>query len=234
MFCRPASNLYIFLLFLSLSRIGTCGRFDIDKIKYVTISSTVVKRRPAPHLTVASAPQILSPKRLRPTIEEHQQIEQLQQQQQQAFNQLHTLSTLPATTAPIIDSSFINQTALITSSLLQQQQQQQQQQPATTAHLAHLAGLQPAPASSAQPQLISSPSSCVTTAALQTTNSLGGMDNSMALAPLGLSQSMDSVNTASNEEEVSGLCLLSSFQLFSVRSNIYLDLVMAIMFSCAK
>jgi len=29
------------------------------------------------------------------------------------------------------------------------------------------------------------------------------MENQMALAPLGLSQSMDSVNTASNEEEVS-------------------------------
>jgi hypothetical protein len=182
----------------------------------------VVKRRPAPHLTVASAPQILSPKRLRPTIEEHQQIEQLQQQQlqqqQQAFNQLHNLSTLPATTAPIIDSSFINQTALITSSLIQQQQQQQQQQqPATTAHLAHLAGLQPAPASSAQPQLISSPSSCVTTATLQTTNSLAGMDNSMALAPLGLSQSMDSVNTASNEEEVSDTILNEKHKKINIK-----------------
>lgn len=41
------------------------------------------------------------------------------------------------------------------------------------------------------------------------------MDNQMALAPLGLSQSMDSVNTASNEEEVSCAILLYIYNSLS-------------------
>ncbi|XP_050072023.1 mastermind-like domain-containing protein 1 [Anopheles maculipalpis] len=42
-------------------------RFSGASVNSVTISSTVVKRRPAPQITVASGPQVLSPKRLRTT-----------------------------------------------------------------------------------------------------------------------------------------------------------------------
>jgi hypothetical protein len=156
----------------------------------------VVKRRPAPHLTVASAPQILSPKRLRPTIEEHHQIELQQQIQQQAFNQIHNLSALPSTTAPIIDQSFLNQqqSALISSTLISSCN-------TTQTHL--LAGISTTGATSATNLITTNTASTITN---NTNNSLN-MDNPMGqmtpMAPLGLSQSMDSVNTASNEEEVS-------------------------------
>uniref|UniRef100_A0A1A9X1R7 Uncharacterized protein n=1 Tax=Glossina brevipalpis TaxID=37001 RepID=A0A1A9X1R7_9MUSC len=48
-----------------------------------------------------------------------------------------------------------------------------------------------------------------TTTTTNTNNSNTIMENQMSLAPLGLSQSMDSVNTASNEEEIK--CNLTNF-----------------------
>ncbi|XP_052891681.1 protein couch potato [Anopheles moucheti] len=53
---------------LDVKRRSTHGvRFSGASVNSVTISSTVVKRRPAPQITVASGPQVLSPKRLRTT-----------------------------------------------------------------------------------------------------------------------------------------------------------------------
>lgn len=57
--------LFLFAFFLSISRIDTYGVWFIAAIiKSSTISSTAIKRRPTLPITSASAPQVLSPKRL--------------------------------------------------------------------------------------------------------------------------------------------------------------------------
>lgn len=211
----------------------------------------MVKRRPAPQITVASAPQVLSPKRLctnslagagatipalgsclvpahppasaaaaaaaaallqhhnhlqQQQQQQQQQAQQHQQQQQHQFQQHHQL---------LVDSANAAAAAAAVAAVSQahQQHQQQQQQPMFTSPIV----AQSNPAVSTQ-SINGSLSGVVNSANNnhslgQNQNSLVGagsqvnkMDSSMGqmtpMAPLALSQSMDSVNTASNEEEV--------------------------------
>lgn len=202
----------------------------------------MVKRRPAPQITVASAPQVLSPKRLctnslagagatipalgsclvpahppasaaaaaaallhhHNQLQQQQQQQQHQQQQQQQFQQHHQLLVDSANAAAAAAA------AVAVSQAHQQQHHQQQQQPMFTSPIV----AQSNPAVSTQ-SINGSLSGVVNSVNNNHQNSLVGapgsqvnkMDTSMGqmtpMAPLALSQSMDSVNTASNEEEVS-------------------------------
>lgn len=210
----------------------------------------MVKRRPAPQITVASAPQVLSPKRLCTTplaggatipalgtclvsahppasaaaaaaaaallqhhqaqAAQHHQFQQQQQQQQQQHQQQQQQARLQNQHHQLLESTGVT----VPTSVHQQQ----------------LVSLPLAISSNSPQPMFTSPivaqsNPAVSTQSIngslnvnaannnhnlgQTQNSLGSatkMDNSMGqmtpMAPLALSQSMDSVNTASNEEEV--------------------------------
>lgn len=136
-------NLIIFIFFF-LTESAHVVRFINDNIKSFTISSTVAKRRPAPPITPASAPQVLSPKRLCP-----------QSLQTPIINQLYINNT--TTTLPVTTSDLITKTTVSSQTITNHQN-------------------------------------------INMDNQMGQMG---PMAPMALSQSMDSVNTASNEEEVS-------------------------------
>lgn len=205
----------------------------------------MVKRRPAPQITVASAPQVLSPKRLCTTplaggatipalgsclvsahppasaaaaaaaaalLQHHQvqaaqhQFHQQQQQHQQARLQSQHHQLLESTGGNVPTS--VQQQQLVSLPLAITTNSQQ---PMFTSPIV----AQSNPAVSTQSVHQSINGSLNVNAVNnnhnlgQTQNSLGNttkMDNSMGqmtpMAPLALSQSMDSVNTASNEEEV--------------------------------
>lgn len=178
--------------FLILAESAHGVRFNIDRIKYVTISSTVAKRRPAPQITVASGPQqVLSPKRLRPT-----SLTSSIPNLNNSLNLINNNNNLNISNNNNIIETDINNT-LITST------------PQTT-----ISSL------STNPTLLTTTLTSggglvgITAAVAQHQHQQSNiMDNSIGqmtpMAPLALSQSMDSVNTASNEEEVSSLCFLS-------------------------
>lgn len=250
----PAANFTHILIYVSLSLLSFFPesahgvRFNSASINSVTISSTVVKRRPAPQITVASAPQVLSPKRLCTTpLAGGATIP--------ALGTCLVSAHPPASAAAAAAAAALlqhHQAQAAQHHQFQQQQQQQQQQQARLQNQHHQQLLESTggtgvPTSVHQQQLVSVPlaistnssqpmftspivaqsNPAVSTQSIngslnvnaannnhnlgQTQNSLGSaakMDNSMGqmtpMAPLALSQSMDSVNTASNEEEVSG------------------------------
>lgn len=200
----------------------------------------MVKRRPAPQITVASAPQVLSPKRLCTTpLAGGATIPALGT----CLVSAHPPASAAAAAAAAALLQHHHQQAQAVQHHQFQQQQQQQQARLQQQLLESTAGT--VPTSVHQQQLVSVPlaistnspqpmftspivaqsNQAVSTQSIngslnvnaannnhnlgQTQNSLGGatkMDNSMGqmtpMAPLALSQSMDSVNTASNEEEV--------------------------------
>lgn len=221
-------------------------RFNSASINSVTISSTVVKRRPAPQITVASAPQVLSPKRLCTTpLAGGATIPALGTCLVSAHPPASAAAAAAA--AALLQHHHHQQAQAVQHHQFQQQQQQHQQQQQQQQARLQQQLLESVPTSvhQQQQQLVSVPlaissnspqpmftspivaqsNQAVSTQSIngslnvnaannnhnlgQTQNSLGGatkMDNSMGqmtpMAPLALSQSMDSVNTASNEEEV--------------------------------
>ncbi|GAB0094819.1 hypothetical protein DMENIID0001_101450 [Sergentomyia squamirostris] len=141
-------------------------RFRYDYIKTITISSSAVKRRPAPPVPPSSVPQVvLSPKRLRQTP--------------------HQIINSPVGQFAVSQGHLVVQPGIqvgqVATPVSQGENHIQLHQANTTT---------PLPITSATP----------VTAEVAPT-----MDNPMGqmapMAPLALSQSMDSVNTASNEEE---------------------------------
>lgn len=200
------------MVFFVVSESAYVVWFIRDTIKSITISSTAIKRRPALPITPASAPQVLSPKRLCATsqyqattpaiisilphlvsnlvpdsaaltINTHQQnqlhqhhLHHQQQQQQQHQLHQHLLAKTPISTAVAIAQAQLNSTATSISPNL----------PPNTLTLAS-----------------TNPSVAVSTSPTTVMDSAMGQLTPMANNALVLSQSMDSVNTASNEEEVS-------------------------------
>lgn len=168
-------------------------RFNIDRIKYVTISSTVAKRRPAPQITVASGPQqVLSPKRLRPT----SLTSSIPNLNNNSLNLINNNNLNISNNNNIIETDINN--TLITSTPQTTISSLSTNQTLLTTTLTSGGGLVGITAAVAQHQHQHQH---------QQSNI---MDNSIGqmtpMAPLALSQSMDSVNTASNEEEVSSFC----------------------------
>lgn len=183
----------------------------------------MVKRRPAPQITVASAPQVLSPKRLCTT-------------------PLAGAATIPAlgnclvpAHPPASAAAAAAAAALLQHHQFQQSQHlhHQHQQLVESAQQQHQQAISAASHSQQQQPMFTSPIVAQSNPAVSTqsingslgvnaaNNNLSGlgqnqnslvagsnakMDTSMGqmtpMAPLALSQSMDSVNTASNEEEV--------------------------------
>uniref|UniRef100_A0A182JQY8 Uncharacterized protein n=1 Tax=Anopheles christyi TaxID=43041 RepID=A0A182JQY8_9DIPT len=239
-------------------------RFSGASVNSVTISSTVVKRRPAPQITVASGPQVLSPKRLRTTAlpgvaaaalpalgnclvpahpsaaaaaaaaaallqhqiqQHHHQQQQQQQQQQQHLQQLHHQQSISAEAqVQQVQQSISpqpNQVPVSVSSALTSQSPLGTNPVSSTGSAAVGVGQPPmfsSPVVAQSNTVVSNPSMNGAlnvnaannnhTGIGQTGQSTTGnlkMDSSMGqmtpMAPLALSQSMDSVNTASNEEE---------------------------------
>lgn len=205
----------------------------------------MVKRRPAPQITVASAPQVLSPKRLCTTpLAGGATIPALGT----CLVSAHPpASAAAAAAAAALLQHHHQQAQAVQHHQFQQQQQQQHQQQQqarlqqqllestagtvpTSVHQQQLVSVPLAISTNSPQPMFTSPivaqsNQAVSTQSIngslnvnaannnhnlgQTQNSLGGatkMDNSMGqmtpMAPLALSQSMDSVNTASNEEEV--------------------------------
>lgn len=160
--------------FFSIPESAHGVRFIDDTKKSITISSTAIKRRPALPITPASAPQVLSPKRLCAT------------SQFPASSQI--ISILPH----FINTDTAN--AINNHNLSLNNHHHTQNLILNN--------------TSAAPAVIST-----STISTNTTNgpvpTANIMDNSMGqMTPMAnnalvLSQSMDSVNTASNEEEVS-------------------------------
>lgn len=261
----PAANLTHFLIYIlwlfssfPVSESTHGVRFNSASINSVTISSTVVKRRPAPQITVASAPQVLSPKRLCTTpLAGGATIP--------ALGSCLVSAHPPASAAAAAAAAALLQHHQVQAAQHQYQQQQHQHQQArlqsqhhqlleatggnipTSVQQQQLVSLPLAITTNSQQPMFTSPivaqsNPAVSTQSIngslnvnavnnnhnlgQTQNSLGNtgkMDNSMGqmtpMAPLALSQSMDSVNTASNEEEVSFTIVFGVFQLSSANKS---------------
>lgn len=171
-----SNNVFVFSVFI-ITESAHGVRFINDTKKSITISSTAIKRRPALPITPASAPQVLSPKRLCAT------------------------SPFPASSQIIsILPHFINTD---TANAINNHNLS-----LNNHHHHHTQNLLLNTTSAAAPAVIST-----STISTNTTNgpvaTANIMDNTMGqMTPMAnnalvLSQSMDSVNTASNEEEVS-------------------------------
>lgn len=209
-----------YVICLYLFRVDTYGvRFVTETLKSFTISSTAIKRRPALPISPASAPQVLSPKRLCSTTKYHpaspilsilpQIVNSIATDTSNVNihrSQLHHSAILGTTsctenTGTISVISTTNaaiQNCLAQQTLQQQQQQkgvvishQQQQQHFVIKHLSQS----------------------------QQTPSASIMDASMGqivpMPSMVLSQSMDSVNTATNEEEVCA----SQYQFYKLNNS---------------
>lgn len=202
--CSKITNFICLYLF----RVGTYGvRFITETLKSFTISSTAIKRRPALPISPASAPQVLSPKRLCSTTKYHPaspilsilpQIVNSIATDTSSVNihrsQLHH-STILGTTSGTESTGTISvistTNAAIQNCLAQQTLQQQQQKGVVISHqqqqqqqhfvIKHLSQSQQTPSASIMD---------------------ASMGQIVPMPSMVLSQSMDSVNTATNEEEV--------------------------------
>lgn len=132
----------------------------------------MAKRRPAPPITPASAPQVLSPKRLCP-----------QSLQTSTINQLYINNT--TTALPVTTSDLITKTTVSSQTITNHQN-------------------------------------------INMDNQMGQMG---PMAPMALSQSMDSVNTASNEEEVSFFFFLIFYKNTIFKSNMRASSIYRISFT---
>lgn len=181
-----SANDFSLLLFSCLFRVDTYGvRFITETLKSFTISSTAIKRRPALPNSPASAPQVLSPKRLCSTTKYHPaspilsilpQIVNSIATDTTTVNihrsQLHHSTILGTTSGENTGTiSVISTTNAVQNCLAQQTLQQ----------LKHLSQSQQTPSTSIMD---------------------ASMGQIVPMPSMVLSQSMDSVNTATNEEEV--------------------------------